>query len=117
MSLNSLRLLFFFFNDPAPPEIYPLPPPDALPIPPRSRAPCTAAPTPAATATRWRSRLPAWLDEVLEQRAGRRRGPVARPHAAREQTTLAVDDVHRRRTEHAGLDPRHLAALIDQDRC
>src|SRR3954462_10051686 len=36
--------VFFFLNDPAPPEIYPLPLPDALPIfPPRRRA---AAPRP-----------------------------------------------------------------------
>src|SRR2546427_10569780 len=29
---DALIHFFFFFNDPAPPEISPLPPPDALPI-------------------------------------------------------------------------------------
>src|SRR2546429_9685101 len=29
---QNARAFFFFFNDPAPPEIYPLPLPDALPI-------------------------------------------------------------------------------------
>src|SRR5256886_5770336 len=32
MNLLSLFVFFFFFNDPAPPEIYPLPLHDALPI-------------------------------------------------------------------------------------
>src|SRR5258707_1917448 len=30
--MSALRLFFFFFNDPAPPEFYPLPLHDALPI-------------------------------------------------------------------------------------
>src|ERR1041385_2105581 len=39
-------LLFFFFNDPATTEIYPLPLHDALPISsPASFAPCTAVPS------------------------------------------------------------------------
>src|SRR5256886_15396187 len=37
-------LFFFFLNDPAPPEISPLPPPPPLPTPPRRGA---AAPRPA----------------------------------------------------------------------
>src|SRR2546421_11052521 len=40
------RSLFFFFNDPAPPEFYPFPLPDALPI---YRAP---TPRPAGAGTR-----------------------------------------------------------------
>src|ERR1017187_10015713 len=34
----------FFFNNPAPPEIYPLPPPDALPISPPAGSPTSAPP-------------------------------------------------------------------------
>src|SRR2546430_15107511 len=38
--LNTLphSTFFFFFNEPAPPDIYPLPPPDPLPIYPRTAA-------------------------------------------------------------------------------
>src|SRR2546426_9548497 len=45
LMLRSLLLLFFFFlNDPAPPEIYPLPLHDALPIPRRPAAAVTGSP-------------------------------------------------------------------------
>src|SRR2546430_10920417 len=43
ISINGYRLplssLFFFLNDPATPDIYPLPLPDPLPIPTQRRAP------------------------------------------------------------------------------
>src|SRR2546429_8347895 len=41
--LRASLSLFFFFNDPAPPEISPLPLPDALPIPPAAQAVSAAA--------------------------------------------------------------------------
>src|SRR5256885_7009196 len=42
-----LCLFFFFFNDPAPPEISPLPLPDALPISPAADRATTRAATPS----------------------------------------------------------------------
>src|SRR2546430_11401491 len=56
-----LDLLFFFFNDPAPPEIYPLPLPDALPI---SAYPPADDPDDDLVAT-----LARWFGELAGRRA------------------------------------------------
>src|SRR2546428_12342289 len=50
-------IIFFFFNDPAPPEIYPLPLPDALPISPPGGA-GSGSPGSTAAPTRCRSPRP-----------------------------------------------------------
>src|SRR5256885_13702390 len=68
---------FFFFNDPAPPEISPLPLPDALPIPPPPPGPrwrAAAAPAPGGiprTSARPRSRAAATARRVSVRRVDR----------------------------------------------
>src|SRR5260370_38429217 len=74
---------FFFLNDPAPPDIYPLPPPAPLPIPAlscRGRPPALAPPE-SAPAFRWRrGEVPGPSRAGPPPRGGR--PPAPRPPAA-----------------------------------
>src|SRR3712207_9006866 len=83
--LVDVRFYFFFFNDPATPEIYTLPLPDALPIPRQARPP-RADDRPAG------ARLPR-RDGVL--RAGRRpgRARVRRP-LVRDRKSTRLNSSH-----------------------
>src|SRR5258708_39660336 len=82
---SPLSLLFFFFNDPAPPEIYTLPLPDALPISPwtgsSSCTPTTSrTPRPRRCGCRaLRARPPT----RASQRASRPKSPTAAPSRSR----------------------------------
>src|SRR2546430_5129213 len=75
-SRTSSHFSFFFFNDPAPPEISTLPLPDALPISPRRRA--GGAERPAAGRRRGRRHRHVPLQRHRRQRVAL--GAVARRH-------------------------------------
>src|SRR2546430_13194397 len=91
---------FFFLNEPAPPEFYPLPPPDALPIPrprsgPRPRS-CDGRSSPCTRGSRgrscgrprpWGGRR--WVPRRWVDRSPSRasRPPRARPPRSEEHTS------------------------------
>src|SRR3989475_9479536 len=89
---------FFFFNDPAPTEIYPLPLPDPLPIYPR----CPIS-RPSPSTPRWRRRRAArsWPTGLPPSpRSGRTPRPPRPRYAAADRPCAASHPPARRSEEH-----------------